>query len=53
MDTDSNPDYQVCCSCGSKTELEFGPDPYAEDIGGDDTPVWECSECRENSALNR
>lgn len=30
--------------------VEFGPDPYAEEIGGDETEVWECIPCRHESA---
>lgn len=39
-----------CCSCGTNVDVEFGPDPYAEDVYGDYTPVWECRICREISA---
>lgn len=34
-----------CVSCGCRG-AEYGADPYAAEIGGDDTPVWECSSCR-------
>ena len=43
-------DETVCCSCGRKEGLEWGPDPYADEIGHDDTPVWECGPCRDESA---
>jgi hypothetical protein len=36
----------VCCSCGCKDGLEYGPDPFSSEIGGDYTPVWECGPCR-------
>jgi len=41
-----------CCSCGCTDNLEWGPDPYAYDINNDDTPVWECDHCREQSAMD-
>lgn len=43
---------QVCCSCGGTTDLKYGPDPYAEEIGGNDTPVWECVSCRHERAMD-
>ena len=46
----SEPVQKVCVSCGGTENLEWGPDPYAEEIRGDDTPVWECVHCREESA---
>lgn len=33
-----------------KDDIEWGPDPYADDIHNDDTPVWECGDCRKTSA---
>jgi len=42
---------QPCYQCGD-TEATFGPDPYAEEIGGDDAPVWECACCRYQSAMD-
>ena len=42
----------VCCSCGCIDDLSFGPDPYAEEIGGNATPVWECGSCRYQSAMD-
>lgn len=33
-----------------ESEIIFDVDPYAHDIGGDDTKVWECKPCREISA---
>ena len=47
-----------CCSCGKwATEHETNPvifesDPYAEEINGDSTEVWECEECRHQSAMD-
>jgi hypothetical protein len=41
-------------SCGKgywKKDLIFGPDPYQEDIHGDDTPVWLCDECHHISYM--
>lgn len=42
----------VCCSCGCTEDLEYGHDPFAEEIGHDDTPVWECVACRYQSAMD-
>lgn len=42
-----------CRSCGAELEGEDAvpsPDPYAEEICGDDTPVVECDSCRRESA---
>jgi len=43
-----------CSECGTsgteKNPVTWGPDPYAEEIAGDDTPVWECQKCRHESA---
>jgi hypothetical protein len=36
--------------CDSKSEVTFAPDPFDEEINGNDTPVWECQDCREQSA---
>jgi len=41
-----------CCSCGGTDDLKWGPDPYDYDINCDDTPVWECDHCREQSAMD-
>jgi hypothetical protein len=41
-----------CVSCGTKVNLMFGPDPYAADIHGDDTPIWACDSCRTESAAD-
>lgn len=41
----------VCYSCGTRCEPEdFGEDPYASEIHGDDTEAWECGSCRYESA---
>lgn len=37
--------YSECCG-----DMEFGPDPFAEEIREDSTPVWECSYHRCQSA---
>ena len=40
-----------CCGSGKVgDDVIYGPDPYAEDVVGDDTPVWECEKCRYDSA---
>jgi hypothetical protein len=42
-----------CCRCGKVgDDVTYGPDPFAEEIAGDDTPVWECEECRYQSAMD-
>lgn len=46
-------DEKKCCSCGKTgDDVTYGPDPYAEEIAGDPTPVWECEECRYQSAMD-
>lgn len=52
-----------CQSCGLKLPLAtqgdpygpnmlyWGPDPFAEEIHGDSTPVWECANCLDESAM--
>jgi len=40
-----------CIGCGKTGEdVTFGPDPYSEDVNGDSTTVWECTNCRNISA---
>jgi hypothetical protein len=41
-----------CCSCGTKQNLEWGPDPFAIEISGCHEPVWECENCRKESAAD-
>lgn len=41
-----------CCSCGTTKGIDYGPDPYAEGINGDDTPVWLCERCYQESVDN-
>lgn len=43
-------DEQVCFRCGTTEALTFGPDPYNSDVNDDDTDVWECDRCRQDSA---
>ena len=42
-----------CIDCGcedsEKNPVTLGPDPYAEEINGDNTEVWECQRCRDSS----
>jgi uncharacterized protein with PIN domain len=43
-----------CVSCEKmfpESKIEFSPDPYAEEISGNKTPVWECESCRHESAM--
>lgn len=44
------PCIEPCNMCNSMLDLRFAPDPYAEEINYDDTPVWECDACRHESA---
>lgn len=43
-----------CCSCECSNTKENpvtkGADPYADEIKGDETEVWECERCRYESA---
>ncbi len=52
MSDESQIEYSKCCECGTTEDLEYGPDPMAEEIDGDDTPVWECKECRYQSGMD-
>ena len=44
----------ACKTCGIKEGMGGGvtlaPDPYAEEINNDPTPVWMCQNCRTESA---
>lgn len=41
-----------CQNCGSTKDLKFTANPYASEIGGDDTPGWYCDSCLVNSAMD-
>lgn len=44
---------EQCQSCGKffpLSEIFFGPDPFAQEIYGDDTEIWLCEKCLEESA---
>ncbi len=41
-----------CAICGAYENLIFGADPFAEEINGDPTPIWECKNCRRESAMD-
>jgi len=48
-------DLRTCESCGKLfclRHITFDADPFADEIGGDDTPVWECDPCRHESAMD-
>lgn len=50
-------DLHVCESCGKeydalKDEIAFEPDPFAEEIHGDSTPIWQCSNCAYESSMD-
>lgn len=43
----------ICVGCHKKfpeSQIEFAPDPYDEEINGNEKPVWECESCRAESA---
>jgi len=41
----------VCgCSDSEGNPVTLDPDPFAEEIKGDNTKVWECERCRRSSA---
>jgi hypothetical protein len=40
----------VCPECGLLAECTYDADPFREDIHADATPVWECAQCRYESA---
>ena len=42
------------CGCSNTKEnpVTKGPDPFNDEINDDDTEVWECENCRSESALD-
>ena len=40
----------ACENCESLFEVTFAPDPYSQEINGDNTDHWLCSTCRQSSA---
>lgn len=43
-----------CDNCGGFFDLDcirWGPDPFAEEIRGDDTPLWLCDDCYHESCM--
>ena len=38
--------------CGAIEDVSKGPNPFAQEIYGDDTPTTECGECRHQSAMD-
>jgi hypothetical protein len=44
-----------CVRCKNwfpKKEIEYAPEPYSKEICNDDTSVWECENCRCESAMD-
>lgn len=41
----------TCVICKTVTLCTYEPDPYAEDVHNDGTPVWECAACRRAQAM--
>lgn len=39
------------CACGSTIDVTWGPDPFEDEIRGNDTPDWICRQCWESSWL--
>lgn len=39
----------VCQSCGSTENVTFEADPFMDEIEHDNTPVWLCENCRDES----
>lgn len=40
-----------CRSCGGQS-ARLAPCPYAQEINGDDRPVWLCADCRHERAMD-
>lgn len=49
---DETPECCVDYGNACEGEVTFGPDPFQEEIHGDDTPVWMCEEHRYQSAMD-
>lgn len=41
-----------CHECGDVVKCQYIPDPYMEDIEGDDTKMWICEVCACTSAMD-
>jgi hypothetical protein len=41
--------FTKCESCGYQKDCTYGPDPFAEEIYGDSNPMWQCTDCHNNS----
>jgi hypothetical protein len=41
-----------CGSCHRVKPCQFEPDPYAEEINGNKTPVWICRDCYHESLMD-
>ena len=44
----------IVCGCSNTKEnpVTKEPDLYQSEINGDDTEVWECEACRQDSAMD-
>lgn len=42
----------ICRRLFPENKIEFGPDPYDNDVHNDPTPVWECKLCRRERAAD-
>ena len=44
---------EICKRSSTKENpVTKDPDPYNSEINNDDTEVWECEECRDDSAMD-
>jgi hypothetical protein len=45
------PGFEVvpCKDCNTSSDVTLAPCPYAQDIHGDETPVYMCGDCRDNA----
>lgn len=41
----------ACRGLFEESEMIYGPDPFLEEIEGDDTPTWLCKDCHYASAM--
>lgn len=51
MKLDAKDTVEHKCACGKPATM-FEADPYASEIHGDDTPMWQCDDCNCNSAMD-
>jgi hypothetical protein len=37
----------ICVKCGARKNLVFGPNPYDNEVKGNEESVWLCRRCRD------